>query len=171
MVKTSSQLQNMTEDWIKQTGVAYEDTTKDAQAHNPEIGWQFMIGKAVSFTKLKSRDDRINIDSGAGISPAHKTAFASLTNKEINGFMLEINQFAIQCGVKCNWEVVDGNIASFVVGDYIDVEELTRSNFMKSWDNVNNVAKTTIAKINQVLNPEEIVKSDTSDSSDKVMYG
>ena len=171
MVKTSSQLQNMTEDWIKQTGVKYSDSTKQGQSYNPEIEWQFMIGNSITFSKLKGRDDRINIDSGAGISPQHQTAFASLSNKEINGFMLEVSQFAIDCGVKCNWEVEDEKITSFTIADYIDVEEFTRSNFMKSWDNVNNVSKLTIVKINQVLNPEEIVKPDASDSSDKVMYG
>lgn len=38
---------------------------------------------------------------------------------------MEISQSAIQCGVKCNWEITDGKITSFTIADYIDVDELT----------------------------------------------
>lgn len=37
-----------------------------------------MISSAISIIKLKGRDDGINLDSDAGISPEHQIAFTSL---------------------------------------------------------------------------------------------
>jgi len=50
MVKTSSQLKNIVEDWIKTTNVKYKDTTKIMQEKSSILDWQFVAGEALNVT-------------------------------------------------------------------------------------------------------------------------
>ena len=67
-MKRPEQMKYMVEDWIKITGLKYQDTTTQMQEKNPEIQWQILVGQSMHITKMKKRDDRILIHLALGFA-------------------------------------------------------------------------------------------------------
>ena len=168
MVKTPDQLKNIVEDYIKTTGVKYQETTVQAQQQVSDIEWQFVIGKGLHITKQKSRDDRIIFHYGIGISPQHKEEFKKILENEPE-FINSLFELAIlqECSARM---ISEGNEPKGIeISSYIDVEELNRPNFFKEWDLVNALTNHLVRKIQIKINP----KSKPSDvgTSTQSMYG
>ena len=165
MVKTSDQLKNMVEDYIKLTTVKYQDSTALAQKQVPTVEWQFIIGKALHVTKIKNRDDRITFSYGVGIALQHRDAFKNLDPEFINGLNeIIILQDCTPKGVNENNEIKGVEIST-----YIDQEEFNRANFFKMWDRVNSLGNHILRKIVIKISPQTAKPAD-SDASTQSMY-
>jgi len=168
MVKTPDQLKNIVEEYIKTTKIKYQETTSQVQQQDPKIQWQFIIGKGLAITKHESRDDRITIQYGIGISPEHKDGFKKILENEpefINS-LLEIAMLQ-DCSARL---IAEGNETKGIgVSSYIDVEELNRPNFYKQWDRVNSLSNHLIRKIQIKINPKS--KPTDTGTSTQSPYG
>ncbi len=168
MTKTPDQLKNMVEDYIKITGVKYQDTTTLIQQKVPQIQWQFVIAPGLHVSKHESRDDRITFVYGIGIAPEHKEDFKKFLENEpefINSlFELSILQ-------DCSARVVseENQAKGIEISTYLDVDELNRPNFYKTWDRVNSLSNHLIRKIQMKINPK--TKPTDTGTSTQSPYG
>ena len=167
MVKTPDQLKNMTEDYIKTTGVKYQDTTSKIQEKNKDVQWQFLIGQALHATKMASRDDRIYLHFSAGFPKEMTEGFKQLGDKGRAEFINEVNEFLISVGLQYKWTVEDKQIVGLEISAYIDVEEFDRPTFFKVWDNIMSTSNHINRKIALKTLPEQVKDPDTSR---KAMY-
>ena len=168
-MKTSAQLKNMVEDYIKLTPVKYQDSTALVQKQNPEVEWQFIIGQALHVTKIKNRDDRITFSYGVGISPVHKESFKKLMQSEpefING----LNEMIMMRGCITKWVEENNEIKGVEISTYIDEQEFNRPNFYETWDRVNSLGNHIARTIGIKINPTAEKPTD-SDTSSQSMYG
>ena len=62
MAKTSEQIKALVEDFIKITGVNYEDQTEKVREKSKIIEWQFHVGSNIVVSKNANRADRIHIN-------------------------------------------------------------------------------------------------------------
>lgn len=62
MVKTSEEMKNLVEDYIKITNIKYEDQTEKVREKSKVVEWQFHIGANVIVSKNANRDDRIQVN-------------------------------------------------------------------------------------------------------------
>ena len=94
MVKSSIQMKNMIEDWIKITGVKYENSTDQIKSKNPQVEWQFLIGQALHVTKMSKREDRVQIHYALVFPPEITAKFNN--NDDVGRELInEIDSFLI----------------------------------------------------------------------------
>ena len=170
MVKTPDQLKNMIEDYIKTTGVQYENKTAQGQKIDPKIQWQFVAAKSITITKLSNRDDRINLDYGIGISSQHIEKAKQLGDQEWGAFLGTLNELIILQGLTYRYMMKDKTVGGLVISGYVDIEELNRPNLFKVWDTLASTGNHIINKINSKLNLET-TPTGVSGTSDQGMYG
>lgn len=168
MVKTSEQLKNMVEDYIKTTGIKYQETTSLIQKQDPKVQWQFVIGKGLHITKHESRDDRFSFHYGIGISPEHKDGFKKILENEPE-FINSLFEIAILQDCSARYVTKGNEPGGIEISSYIDVEELNRPNFYKQWDRVNSLSHHLIRKIQIKINPKS--KPTDTGTSTQSPYG
>lgn len=170
MVKTPDQLKNMIEDYIKTTGVQYENKTAQVQKIDPRIQWQFVAAKSITITKLSNRDDRINLDYGIGLSPQHIEKAKQLGNQEWGAFLGTLNELIILQGLTYRYIQKDKVIDGLLISGYVDVEELNRPNLFKMWDTLASTGRHVLNKISSKLNLGT-ASVGVSGTSDQGIYG
>ena len=62
MTKTSEQMKELVEDFIKVTNINYEDQTEKIREKSNLIDWQFHVGTNVIVSKNANREDRIHVN-------------------------------------------------------------------------------------------------------------
>jgi hypothetical protein len=169
MTKTSQQVRNMIEDWIKSIPIKYQDSTNIVKAKNPLLEWQFLIGEALHISKVTNRDDRILIHYAMNFSNEIKEKFV-VTEKLSSDLANSINGFLISLGLSFNWLIDKDKIFGLDVRTYIDFEELNRPLFFKTWDKVVNVSNHVGATIHRKLDPKSTSLAKSSNTSDMNMY-
>lgn len=152
MVKTSDQLKNIVEDYIKTTGVQYEDTTTQTQKLDPKIQWQFVAGKSINIRKLSNRDDRINLDYGIRLSPEHIEKAKKLGDQDWGAFLGTLNELILLQGLTYRYMIKDKVVEGLLISGYVDVEELNRPNLFKVWDTLASTGSHILNKISVKLN-------------------
>ena len=168
MEKTPEQLKHIIEDYIISTGVNYQNSTVEVQKIYPDVQWQFLIDSALHVTKLKSRDDRINFHYVIEISQQHQEDFEKIMNTEPE-FVNSLNELIILKDCFPRWVEESNGIKEFEISTYIDIDELNRPNFYKTWDRVTLLANHLAQKIQIKINPKSAKPTD-SDSSTMSMY-
>lgn len=168
MVKTPSQMRNMVEDWLKVTGVKYQDTTAKIQEKNPEVQWQFLFGNSTHITKIKKRDDRIVIHSSIGFSKEIVDGMQKLGDQGMARLVNGINEMSSLSGLTCKWILKDKMISGFEIPTYVDEEELNRPTVFKTLDNVSRITGLVAKRIILQANPTGV--KDVGETSDKQMY-
>ncbi len=169
MVKSSTQMKNMIEDWIKIVGAKYEDSTKKVQPTHPQVEWQFLIGEALHITKTSKRNDRIDIHYALGFSKEVKEKFIK-TDKNSVELSHQVNSFLLLLGLSTNWVTEANQISGLDVKTYIDEEELTRPRFYRIWDAVISASFHAGKTIMLQLNPQSLESTKMTDTSGKDMY-
>ena len=69
MTKTSEQMKDLVEDFIKVTSINYEDQTEKIREKSKIIDWQFHVGTNVIVSKNANRADRIHINVNMRFPP------------------------------------------------------------------------------------------------------
>lgn len=174
MVKTTSQIRNIVEDWCKTVNITLEDNTTKANEKNDVFDFYLnggVEGNKYAISKNKNRDDRITLSTSVNISPVHLEAMAGISDKERAELLQSINELAIVSGCTIQWSVKDGQPVGFVVTDWVDTEEFDRPKFYHRLDTVMQVKVSSVAKIQIKLNPS-VSATDVSntDSDSNPMY-
>jgi len=169
MAKTSSQLKNMIEDYVKIVGSEMKDTTTEIQQTNSNVEWQILVGKSLHVTKMKNRNDRI--DLLISIKFEKKITDQLITGTaNVQKTLREINELLITNGFQYIWKSVEGKVTGLEIKTYIDEEELSRVKFFNKWDAIVNLSTATTNKILALVNPNLIQSDSTSDTTDSSMY-
>jgi len=172
VTKTTSQLQNIIEDWFSSINIKLENITDKANEKNAI--YDFFLqggqkGRTFNFEKIKGRDDRISIASGVNISPTHLETLAGLSQKEQAQFMQGINELVALSGCQISWQIKEGKPIGFVISDWIDVDKFERQDMFRKLDNVGMTKGLVVGRFQVNLNPSASIK-DVSSSDSNPMY-
>ena len=160
-------MRNMIEDWIKITGLKYQDTTAKIQEKNPEVQWQLLLDPAMHITKMKKRDDRILFHLAMGFEENIIDGMQKLGDQEKAELFNGINEMIALAGLTYNWIVKDKLRVGINVREYIDEEVLNRPTVFKTLDKISSMGNLILRRIAMRVNPTGIK---TTDASDKQMY-
>jgi len=167
MTKTSSQMKNIVEDWIKISKVPYKETTEEMNKLGHKLDWQFLINERVHITKVANRDDRIDMHISTNFQVETSSKLVTGTNEvenKING----INVMVTTNGLLINWHVKDGLVTGFDVKCYMDSEEFERPLFFHNWDRLVNLQHSTSIELVRFGDPNQPTTS--TDSTSSTMY-
>jgi len=165
MVKTSSQMKNMVEDYFKNAGLKYIDSTEEMQKLNETIEWQLVFG-ATHITKTKNRDDRLSLLNPLVFNQS-SDIFNKLPNSEKIALITRIHEFIILKGMTFHWipkksknegetKAKEPELESLNVLTWIDEEELSRSNLFSKIDNLSGTVAIVRSLILQKIKPESV---------------
>ena len=82
----------------------------------------------------------------------------------------DLDGFLILKGCSHKWVMKDKKIEALEINTYVDVQELNRPNFFKTWETISSVSIHVGRKVGIKMNPQSIKPTDL-DTSDKSMYG
>jgi len=158
MAKSSDQMKNMVEDYIKITGLKCVDNTQKVKEKFPNVEWQLGVGK-ITINKTSERNDRITVSSSVRFGKLIDK-FNKLTDLEKSTAIGQINQFAVLKGVSVNWmtdsskeqseKTLSHYYTGLVVNTFIDEQELDRPIFFRTFETifaVQGVANNILAQI------------------------
>ena len=69
MTKTSTEMKQLVEEFIRITNVKYEDQTEKIKQKSDLVDWQFHVGTNVIVSKNANREDRIHINVNMRFPP------------------------------------------------------------------------------------------------------
>lgn len=169
MTKTSQQLKNMIEDWIKLVPITFQDSTEMVKSKDPNLEWQFLVGTALHITRMSNRQDRIFIHWSMSFADEIKEKFL-INDKFSSDLAHSINGFLVSLDLSFNWVTEKESIAGLDIRTYIDVEEIDRPLFFKTWDKIVNVGGHIGNTIKRRLNPQSTEIAKSSNTSNMNMY-
>lgn len=167
-MKTPEQIKNIVEDWIKIVDIKY----KDESIKNPNVEFLFMIGNNITCYLLKNRHDRISIEVGFNISPEHREKMAEFSIPEGFEFLNDIETHVYTSGLIVLWNAQkEEKIPTALrIQGYLDVENITREKFYKTWDKVNGIGNVSLRKF-QIRFGSGGTNTMTSTSTSQTPYG
>jgi len=170
MTKTSEQMKDLVEDFIKVTNINYEDQTEKIREKSQIIDWQFHVGTNVIVSKNANRADRIHINVNMRFPPQDSKLLV-MKNPSFSKAIMEISEICTICHVGHQW-IKDGeNIAGLAIFSHVDEQVLDRISFHNTWDNVARVSGH-VQKILRSNFSGFSAQSNTTDATiDKSMYG
>ena len=170
MVKTSEQMKDLVEDFIKITNINYEDQTKKVRDQSQIIEWQFHIGTNVIVSKNANRTDRIHVNVNMRFPP-EDVKLLVIKNPSFSKAVMAISEICTICNVGHQWVKDKEDIVGLAIFTHIDEEVLDRVSFHNAWDNVSRVS-AHVQKILRANFSSFSSQSNVSDGTlDKSMYG
>ena len=170
MVKTSEEMKNAVEEFIKITNINYEDQTEKVREKSDIIEWQFRVGVNVIVSKNVNRTDRIHINVNMRFPP-EDSKLLEIKNPSFSRAIMEISEICTICGVGHQWIKDKESVIGLAVFSHVDESTLDRVSFHNAWDNVSRVS----AHIQKILRSNFSGFSSKTNSSeettDKSMYG
>ncbi len=139
MPKTSEQMRQVAEEYIKITGVKYEDQTERVRSKTRNIDWQFHVGNSITISKNANRKDRIHINVNMRFMP-EDSKFLVPTNPAFARAAIEISRICTICRVGHQWVDAGSEVAGLVIFSHVDEQVLDRVTFHDVWDNVARVS-------------------------------
>lgn len=139
MAKTSEQMKQLITDYIKITGVKYEDQTALVRAKTQNIDWQFHVGNNIIVSKNSNRDDRIHINVNMRFMP-EDTKLLVPANPAFAKASIEISNLCTICGVGHQWINAGSEVAGLAIFSHVDEQILDRVTFHDTWDNMARVS-------------------------------
>jgi len=139
MVKTSVQMKEMIEEFIKITKINYEDQTEKIREKSQAIEWQFRVGANVIVSKNTNRDDRVHLNVNMRFPP-NDAKLLVMKNPSFSKAIMEISEICAICNVGHQWIKDKENIAGLAIFSHVDELNLDRISFHNTWDNVARVS-------------------------------
>lgn len=170
MTKTSQEMKELVEEFIKVTNINYEDQTDKIKEKSKIIDWQFHVGANVIISKNTNRSDRIHVNVNMRF-PSQDAKLLVMKNQSFSKAIMEISEICTVCSVGHQW-IKDGeNIAGLAIFSHVDEQSLDRTSFHNTWDNVARVSGH-VQKILRSNFSEFSTQNNTTDATiDKSMYG
>ena len=169
MAKTSEQIKALVEDFIKITGVNYEDQTEKVREKSKIIEWQFHVGSNIVVSKNANRADRIHINVNMRFLPEDAKLLV-VKNPSFSKTIMEISEICTICGIGHQWMKDGETIIGLALFSHVDEQILDRISFHNTWDNVARIS----GHVQKILrsNFSGFSLSGTTDHTlDKSMYG
>ena len=170
MTKTSQEMKELVEEFIKVTNINYEDQTDKIKEKSKIIDWQFHVGANVIISKNANRSDRVHVNVNMRFPPQDAKLLV-MKNQSFSKAIMEISEICTVCNVGHQW-IKDGeSIAGLAIFSHVDEQSLDRTSFHNTWDNVARVSGH-VQKILRSNFSEFSTQNNTTDATiDKSMYG
>lgn len=170
MTKTSQEMKELIEKFIKVTNINYEDQTEKIKEKSKIIDWQFHVGSNVIVSKNANRADRVHVNVNMRF-PAQDAKLLVMKNQSFSKAIMEISEICTICNVGHQW-IKDGeNIAGLAIFSHIDEEILDRVSFHNTWDNVARVSGHVQKILRSNFSGFSAQNNTTDATIDKSMYG
>ncbi|MCV0431408.1 hypothetical protein [Nitrosopumilus sp.] len=170
MTKTSEEMKNLVEDFVKVTNIKYEDQTEKIREKSKAIDWQFHVGANVIVSKNANRSDRIHINVNMRFPPQDSKLLV-MKNPSFSKAIMEISEICTTCNVGHQW-IKDGeNIAGLAIFSHVDEAILNRVTFHNTWDNVARVSGHVQKILRSNFSGFSAQNNTTDATIDKSMYG
>jgi len=170
MVKTSLEMKELVEKFIKITNVKYEDQTKKIKEKSDLVDWQFHVGTNVIVSKNSNREDRIHVNVNMRFPPEDAKLLVS-KNPSFSKAVMEISEICTICNIGHQW-IKDGEtIVGLAIFSHIDEQNLERITFHNVWDNVARVSGHTQKILRSNFSNFSSKNSLGGKTLDKSMYG
>ena len=170
MAKTSQEMKELVEEFIKVTNINYEDQTEKIKEKSKIIDWQFHVGSNVIVSKNANRADRVHVNVNMRF-PAQDAKLLVMKNQSFSKAIMEISEICTICNVGHQW-IKDGeNIAGLAIFSHIDEEILDRVSFHNTWDNVARVSGHVQKILRSNFSGFSAQNNTTDATIDKSMYG
>ena len=169
MVKTSDEMKNLVEEFIKVTNINYEDQTGKVREKSNLIEWQFRVGTNVIVSKNANRTDRIHLNVNMRFPPDDSKLLV-MKNPSFSKAVMDISEICTVCNVGHQWVKDKEDIVGLAIFSHIDEQILDRISFHNTWDNV---ARVT-AHIQKILRSNFsgfAGQASSEETTEKTMYG
>jgi len=170
-MKTSQQIKNIVEDWIKITNAKFEDITQSQKPKQPRLEWAFKISNNIFVFMMQGRSDRVAIESPIGFAKEHQKATSELADKDFLKFLIDLLEPIYMAGL--NPIIVQDNkiIKNVSIQSFLDTEALEREKFYHIWDKIAGFREITIKKVQVKFGVKGMTTDSTSSSSSETIYG
>ena len=170
MTKTSIEMKQLVEEFIKITNINYEDQSQKIKEKSQAIEWQYRVGANVIVSKNINRDDRIYLNVNMRFSPEDSKLLVK-TNPSFSKAVMEISEICTICNIGHQW-IKDGeSIAGLAIFSHIDEQNLDRISFHNVWDNVARVSGHTQKILRSNFSNFSSKNNLGEETLDKSMYG
>jgi hypothetical protein len=170
MTKTSEEMKEAIESFIKITNIKYEDQTEKIKEKSKIIEWQFHIGANVIVSKNANREDRIHLNVNMRF-PTQDAKLLVMKNPSFAKAIMEISEICTTCGVGHQWIKDNENIVGLAIFSHVDEQNLNRISFHNTWDNVARVSGHVQKILRSNFSGFSAQNSSTDQTIDKSMYG
>ncbi len=171
MSKTSQEIKDLVEGFIKVTNINYQDQTEKIREKSKVIDWQFRVGVNVLISKNANREDRIHVNVNMRFPPQDSELLV-MKNPSFSKTIMEISEICTICNVGHQW-IKDGEnvVAGLAIFSHVDEQVLDRVSFHNTWDSVARVS-SHVQKILRANFSGFSAQNNTMDATiDKSMYG
>lgn len=170
MAKTSEEMKDLIEGFIKITNIKYEDQTEKIKEKSKIIDWQFHIGANVIVSKNANLEDRVHLNVNMRF-PTQDAKLLVMKNPSFAKAIMEISEICTICRVGHQWIKDNENIVGLAVFSHVDEQNLNRVSFHNVWDNVARVAGHVQKILRSNFSGFSAQNSSTDQTVDKSMYG
>ncbi len=170
MTKTSQEMKEQVEEFIKITNINYEDQTEKVKEKSKIIDWQFHVGTNVIISKNVNRTDRIHINVNMRFS-SQDSKLLVMKNPSFSKAIMEISEICTACNVGHQWIRREENIAGLAIFSHVDEQILDRVSFHNTWDNVARVSGHVQKILRSNFSGFSAQNNTTDATIDKSMYG
>ena len=170
MTKTSLEMKELVEEFIKITNVKYVDQTEKIKEKSDLVDWQFHVGTNVIVSKNSNREDRVHVNVNMRFSPEDSKLLIK-TNPSFSKAVMGISEICTICNIGHQW-IKDGeSIAGLAIFSHIDEQNLDRIAFHNVWDNVARVSGHTQKILRSNFSNFSSKNNLGEETLDKSMYG
>ena len=170
MTKTSTEMKQLVEEFIRITNVKYEDQTEKIKQKSDLVDWQFHVGTNVIVSKNANREDRIHINVNMRFPPEDSKLLIS-KNPSFSKTIMEISEICTICNMGHQW-IKDGQIiAGLAIFSHVDEQNLNRISFHNVWDNVARVSGHVQKILRSNFSSFSSKNNLTDETTGKTMYG
>ena len=170
MVKTSDEMKSLVEEFIKVTGINYDDQTQKVREKSQLIEWQFHVGTNVIVSKNANRTDRIHLNVNMRFTP-QDSKLLTMGNPSFSKAIMEISEICTISKVGHQWIKDKEDIVGLAIFSHVDEEILDRVSFHNEWDNVARVAGHVQKILRSNFSSFSSQSSQSDITSEKSMYG
>ena len=128
MAKTSEEMKNLVEEFIKVTNINYEDQTEKVREKSNLIEWQFRVGTNVIVSKNANREDRIHLNVNMRFPPDDSKLLV-MKNPSFSKAVMDISEICTVCNVGHQWIKENDLIVGLAIFSHVDELVLDRINF------------------------------------------
>ena len=169
IMKTSQEMKELVENFIKVTKIEYEDQTDKIKNKGDVIDWQYRVGTNVIVSKNSNRDDRIHINVNMRF-PQEDSKLLTSKNQAFAKTIMEISHICTVCNVGHQWIKENDLIVGLAIFSHVDELVLDRINFHNTWDNVVRVSGHTQKILRSNFSGFKTANN-TDSNSQKSIYG
>ena len=169
MPKTSEEMKELVEEFIRATGISYEDQTQKVP-ENSQIEWQFRVGANVIISKNAKRSDRIHINVNMRFPPSD-SRLLDMRDPRFSKTVMEVSEICTVCGVGHQWVKDKDSIAGLAIFSHVDEQSLERVPFHDAWDNVARVTGHAQKILRANFSGLSSQGGTSEETSEKSMYG